>query len=106
MEQLQIDQMLEGKGYIEETISPSLKLVDEINRLKGEHGDLPPREDTPRSDEEQPSDEDKSDKSDEEAKDKPKRKNKNNKKGAKKKKFIDEREAISNKWAEEQVNLF
>lgn len=36
MEQQQIDQMLEEKGYIEETISPSLKLIDEINRLKKE----------------------------------------------------------------------
>lgn len=36
MEQQQIDIMLEEKGYIEEAISPSLKLVDEINRLKKE----------------------------------------------------------------------
>lgn len=36
MEQLQIDQMLEEKGYIGEKIDPNLKLVDEINRLKKE----------------------------------------------------------------------
>jgi quinolinate synthase len=36
MEQLQIDQMLEEKGYIAETINPKLKLVEEINRLKKE----------------------------------------------------------------------
>lgn len=36
MEQLQIDKMLEEKGYIDETINPKLKLVDEINRLKKE----------------------------------------------------------------------
>jgi quinolinate synthase len=36
MEQQQIDTMLEEKGYIEETINPSLKLVEEINRLKKE----------------------------------------------------------------------
>ena len=36
MEQLQIDKMLDEKGYIEETIDPSLKLVEEIKRLKKE----------------------------------------------------------------------
>ena len=36
MEQLQIDQMLEEKGYIDEPIDPKLKLVEEINRLKKE----------------------------------------------------------------------
>ncbi|HKI90599.1 MAG TPA: quinolinate synthase NadA [Draconibacterium sp.] len=36
MEQLQIDQILEEKGYIAETIDQKLKLVDEINRLKKE----------------------------------------------------------------------
>jgi len=36
MEQLQINQMLEEKGYIEEQIDPKLKLVEEINRLKKE----------------------------------------------------------------------
>lgn len=36
MEQLQINKMLEEKGFIEETIDPKLKLVDEINRLKKE----------------------------------------------------------------------
>jgi len=36
MEQLQIDQMLEQKGYIDEPIDPKLKLVEEINRLKKE----------------------------------------------------------------------
>ena len=36
MEQLQIDQMLEDKGYIDESIDPKLKLVDEIKRLKKE----------------------------------------------------------------------
>ena len=36
MEQQQINQMLEEKGYIEETINPSIKLVEEINRLKKE----------------------------------------------------------------------
>ena len=63
------------------------ELRDEINRLKGEHGDFPPREkeeDTESSDEDE-------DKSDEVEKDKPKRKNKNTKKGAKKPKIeIDE----------------
>jgi len=36
MEQLQIDRMLEEKGYIEEPINPKIKLVEEINRLKKE----------------------------------------------------------------------
>lgn len=36
MEKVQIDRMLEEKGYIDEKISPSLKLVEEINRLKKE----------------------------------------------------------------------
>lgn len=36
MEQLQIDQMLEEKGYIDEPINPKLKLIEEINRLKKE----------------------------------------------------------------------
>jgi quinolinate synthase len=36
MEQLQINRMLEEKGYIEEQIDPKLKLVEEINRLKKE----------------------------------------------------------------------
>jgi quinolinate synthase len=36
MEQLQIDQMLEEKGYIEEKIDPKIKLIEEINRLKKE----------------------------------------------------------------------
>lgn len=36
MEQLQIDKMLEEKGFIDETIDPKLKLVEEINRLKKE----------------------------------------------------------------------
>jgi len=36
MEQLQIDQMLEEKGFIEEAIDPKLKLVEEIQRLKKE----------------------------------------------------------------------
>ena len=36
MEQLQINQMLEEKGYIDEPIDPKLKLVEEINRLKKE----------------------------------------------------------------------
>jgi len=36
MEQAQIDQMLEEKGFIEESIDPKLKLVEEINRLKQE----------------------------------------------------------------------
>ncbi len=36
MGQLQIDNMLEKKGYIDEPVDPKLKLVDEINRLKKE----------------------------------------------------------------------
>lgn len=36
MEQLPIDKMLTEKGYIDETIDPNLKLVEEINRLKNE----------------------------------------------------------------------
>lgn len=36
MEQLLVDRMLEEKGFIEETIDPKVKLVDEINRLKKE----------------------------------------------------------------------
>lgn len=36
MEQLQIEKMLEEKGYIDEPINPKLKLVKEINRLKKE----------------------------------------------------------------------
>lgn len=36
MEQIQINQMLEEKGFIDETIDPKLKLVEEINRLKKE----------------------------------------------------------------------
>ena len=36
MEQVQIDKMLEEKGYIDESIDPKLKLVEEINRLKKE----------------------------------------------------------------------
>ena len=36
MEQVQIDQMLEEKGFIDEPIDSKLKLVDEINRLKKE----------------------------------------------------------------------
>lgn len=36
MEKQQINQMLEEKGYIVETINPSIKLVEEINRLKKE----------------------------------------------------------------------
>ena len=34
MERKDIGQMIEEKGFIEEAISPELKLVDEINRLK------------------------------------------------------------------------
>ncbi|WP_346859147.1 quinolinate synthase NadA [uncultured Draconibacterium sp.] len=34
MEQLQINQMLEEKGYIDEPIDPKMKLVEEIKRLK------------------------------------------------------------------------
>lgn len=36
MEQLQIDQMLEERGFIDEPVDPKLKLVEEINRLKKE----------------------------------------------------------------------
>jgi len=36
MEQLQIDKMLEEKGFIDEPIDPKIKLVEEINRLKKE----------------------------------------------------------------------
>lgn len=36
MEQIQIDQMLEDKGFIDEPYDPSIKLVKEINRLKKE----------------------------------------------------------------------
>lgn len=36
MEKQQINQMLEKKGYIEETVNPSIKLVEEIKRLKKE----------------------------------------------------------------------
>jgi quinolinate synthase len=36
MEQLQINRMLEEKGYIDEPIDPKLKLVEEIKRLKEE----------------------------------------------------------------------
>ena len=36
MEQVQINQMLEEKGYIDEPVDPKLKLVEEINRLKKE----------------------------------------------------------------------
>ncbi len=36
MEQAQIDKMLESKGFIDETIDPKIKLVEEINRLKKE----------------------------------------------------------------------
>ena len=36
MELLQIDRMLEEKGYIDEPVDPKLKLVEEINRLKKE----------------------------------------------------------------------
>ena len=36
MEQAQIDQMLVEKGYVEESIDPQIKLVEEINRLKKE----------------------------------------------------------------------
>jgi len=36
MEQLQIDKMLEEKGFIDELVDPKLKLVEEINRLKKE----------------------------------------------------------------------
>lgn len=36
MEQSAIERMLEEKGYIEESIDPKIKLVDEINRLRKE----------------------------------------------------------------------
>ncbi len=36
MEQVQINKMLEGKGFIDEPIDPKLDLVKEINRLKKE----------------------------------------------------------------------
>jgi quinolinate synthase len=36
MEQFQIDQMLEEKGFIDEPIDPKIKLTEEINRLKKE----------------------------------------------------------------------
>ena len=36
MEQAQVDQMLEEKGFIDEPIEPQLKLVEEIKRLKKE----------------------------------------------------------------------
>ena len=36
MEQLQLDQMLEEKGFINEPVDPKIKLVEEINRLKKE----------------------------------------------------------------------
>ncbi len=36
MEQLQIDRMLEEKGYIDEPVDPDIRLVEEINRLKKE----------------------------------------------------------------------
>jgi len=36
MEQLQIERMLEEKGFIDEPIDPKIKLVEEINRLKKE----------------------------------------------------------------------
>ena len=36
MEQVQINKMLEEKGFIEEQIDPTIKLVEEINRLKKE----------------------------------------------------------------------
>lgn len=36
MGQLQIDQMLEEKGFIDEPVDPKMKLVEEINRLKKE----------------------------------------------------------------------
>src|SRR5690554_785488 len=36
MEQVQIDQMLEEKGFIDEKINPDIKLVEEINRLRKE----------------------------------------------------------------------
>ncbi|NQU85901.1 MAG: quinolinate synthase NadA [Mariniphaga sp.] len=36
MEQVQIKAMLEEKGYIDESIDPEIKLIEEINRLKKE----------------------------------------------------------------------
>jgi quinolinate synthase len=36
MEQLQIEKMLDEKGFIDETVDPNIKLVEEINRLKKE----------------------------------------------------------------------
>ena len=36
MEQLQIESMLEEKGFIDEPVDPKLRLVEEINRLKKE----------------------------------------------------------------------
>lgn len=36
MEQVQIDQMLEEKGFIDEKVNPDVKLVEEINRLRKE----------------------------------------------------------------------
>ncbi|MDO8952410.1 MAG: quinolinate synthase NadA, partial [Draconibacterium sp.] len=36
MEQLQIDQMLDENGFIDEPVDPKLKLREEINRLKKE----------------------------------------------------------------------
>jgi len=36
MEQYQIDQMLEEKGFIDELVDPKIKLTEEINRLKKE----------------------------------------------------------------------
>jgi len=36
MEQLQIESMLESKGFIDEPVDPKIKLVEEINRLKKE----------------------------------------------------------------------
>jgi len=36
MKQEQIDRMLKEKGYIDETVSPYLKLAEEINRLRKE----------------------------------------------------------------------
>jgi quinolinate synthase len=36
MEQELIRQMLEKKGFIDEPVSPDLKLIEEINRLKKE----------------------------------------------------------------------
>ncbi|WP_372950685.1 quinolinate synthase NadA [Mariniphaga sp.] len=36
MEQVQIDRMLEEKGFIDEPVNPNVKLVEEINRLRKE----------------------------------------------------------------------